>query len=624
MNAYFSDYLITNQNYAQAVDEDDPENAEDEREEDESDEDSSSSSDEEEEVNESKVPRKSRILKAFEDSDDEVDSKQKAPIHPVSESLFSTDEILAQQPNTQQNTLDFLDSQSSFKMPSISENLLSNRIDNLFDPKLTQSQTVEEDDLMDICSGMFAPTQMENTQQQQQTTDEIDDFDEFVTQVSEKVQNTQPDDLDDDFVTQVESQIPVQNNVENLADSQTETPDLLFSNDFESEVNIPSEEIPSTQNNEAEQEIAKIDVRKLLESSDDETEVSEKRKKKLKKRRKKNMKLGFSDDEQDESDHENLEMEEEEDYEEVLDEEEAADVCVDYDSEENEIEVKLTKKEKIKKASNYFENEAEMSESEWGSADEDERGMDKYDIELGDEDDFDQNKLREEVGRIHARKVLDDDIKKVKKLQDAFLEDEENDGIGRERQFKWKNQTNAFDVNDENALDPHDAGSDSEEDGTAEIEWRKRRHERETFLREISQSQTNDKKQSDPSMSELSNSCQSRPSDPQKVLKRIESSSFSSPHFLINTAENMKRYKSSSYLARGADTLKRIAKFVSHKDDEITMSSTGGNSMSFVVLDKPDESKKRKSDGKQEAEMAKRMKLERRMTTNSSLLEQLK
>lgn len=532
----------------------------------------------------------------------------------MSEALFSTDEILAQPPNTEEfmpeSQLDFLNSQSSFKVPSVSQNLDSNRIDHLFDPKVTQSQTIEDDDLMDICSGQFAPTQAEFPQK---SKIDDDNFDDFVSQVAEPSKQ-QTEDFDDDFVTQVESQ-KHENQTENVTDPQM-TPDLVFSSDLDK---IATEEIPSSENI---QEIIPIDAKKLLESSDEETEVSEKKKKKLKKRRKKNMKLGFSDDEEDgESDTENFDMEEQEDYEEILEEEE---LCVDYDSEENEIEVKMTKKEKIKKASNYFENEAEMSESEWGSADEDERGMDKYDIELGDEDDFDQNKLREEVGRIHARKVLDDDIKKLKKLQDALIEDEENDGVGRERQFKWKNQTNSFDVNDENAMDPHDAGDDSEDEGQAEIEWRKQRHERETFLREISQSQTTDKKNSDLSISELSNSCQFRPSDPTKVLKRIESSSFSSPHFLINTAENMKRYKSSSYLARGADTLKRIAKFVSHKDDEVTMSSTGANSMSFVMLDKPDETKKRKSDGKQ-AEISKRMKLERRMTTNSSsLLEQLK
>lgn len=54
-----------------------------------------------------------------------------------------------------------------------------------------------------------------------------------------------------------------------------------------------------------------------------------------------------------------------------------------------------------KKISDFFEDEAELSESEWGSADEDERNLDKFEIELGDEDQFDQNQLMSELDRIH-------------------------------------------------------------------------------------------------------------------------------------------------------------------------------------------------------------------------------
>lgn len=61
----------------------------------------------------------------------------------------------------------------------------------------------------------------------------------------------------------------------------------------------------------------------------------------------------------------------------------------------------MTKKDRIKKASAYFENEAELSESEWGSADEDEKDLDKLEVELGDADVFDDNQLRTELERIH-------------------------------------------------------------------------------------------------------------------------------------------------------------------------------------------------------------------------------
>lgn len=61
----------------------------------------------------------------------------------------------------------------------------------------------------------------------------------------------------------------------------------------------------------------------------------------------------------------------------------------------------MTKNDRLKAAKAYFENEAVLSESEWGSADEDEKNLDKLDIELGDEEVFDQQQLQDEVGRIH-------------------------------------------------------------------------------------------------------------------------------------------------------------------------------------------------------------------------------
>lgn len=62
--------------------------------------------------------------------------------------------------------------------------------------------------------------------------------------------------------------------------------------------------------------------------------------------------------------------------------------------------MKLAKKDMRKKASEFLEQEAELSESEWGSADEDERGLDEYDGDLANEEEFDQRKLQSELGRI--------------------------------------------------------------------------------------------------------------------------------------------------------------------------------------------------------------------------------
>jgi len=94
----------------------------------------------------------------------------------------------------------------------------------------------------------------------------------------------------------------------------------------------------------------------------------------------------------------------------------------------------------------FVENEAELSGSEEGSGDEDERGLDELDIEEADAEEIDEENLRDELGRAHLRHLLDEDQRDVRYLQDALLEDGDlhMDGAARERQFKWKNIGNEF------------------------------------------------------------------------------------------------------------------------------------------------------------------------------------
>lgn len=65
-----------------------------------------------------------------------------------------------------------------------------------------------------------------------------------------------------------------------------------------------------------------------------------------------------------------------------------------------QIEVVLKKSDVRKKTVDFFENEAELSGSEAGSEDEDEKELDHYLPELGDADRFDKSKLRDELERI--------------------------------------------------------------------------------------------------------------------------------------------------------------------------------------------------------------------------------
>jgi hypothetical protein len=80
-----------------------------------------------------------------------------------------------------------------------------------------------------------------------------------------------------------------------------------------------------------------------------------------------------------------------------------SDICetkfVDYDSEENEV-VNPSKPRELA-VSEFFEDEAELSESDWDSADEDEQDLDTLEFEEGDDEKLDQHKVKEQLDKIH-------------------------------------------------------------------------------------------------------------------------------------------------------------------------------------------------------------------------------
>lgn len=148
------------------------------------------------------------------------------------------------------------------------------------------------------------------------------------------------------------------------------------------------------------------------------------------------------------------------------------------------------------KVTDFLEKEAELSDSEWGSEDEDERGLDR-DEDIGlvrDDENFDGEVLRDEVGRIHMRQMVNEDNRELKYLKDLILNEEETDGQGRQRTFRWQNLNGEADDFNSSVKVPGEEGEDKdgEEDDEEENEanWRKLRLEREKALEENKQTVT--------------------------------------------------------------------------------------------------------------------------------------
>ncbi|KAJ8925628.1 hypothetical protein NQ315_009472 [Exocentrus adspersus] len=305
--------------------------------------------------------------------------------------------------------------------------------------------------------------------------------------------------------------------------------------------------------------------------SDDEADTVEVKRKNKKR-------LQFSDDDDSEADDNN--------EEEVIDlhdnvEDDASDVDVNdvaYDSEENEIELTDGEGEADAKLkpSDFLEDEAELSESDWDSADEDEKDLDTMEFEQGDDEKFDEKQIRSDLEKIHMRRLLDDDTREVKLLQEMLLEDGELHGTGRERQFRWKNIDSITAEEDDGKKDEDDTYLDEEE---SEEQWRRRRYEREMFFKE----KLKKTRQLDEELL-----CESQILKiGQKVVQKSQSNSQSNtPKDTTNTPSSPVAKqpfsllnKRGSFLSRGDEVLQRLAEY--NKVTSVTV-GTAKNSRNFL------------------------------------------
>ncbi|XP_072390290.1 uncharacterized protein Claspin [Diabrotica undecimpunctata] len=309
--------------------------------------------------------------------------------------------------------------------------------------------------------------------------------------------------------------------------------------------------------------------------SDEEDNILE-----VKKRKKNQKKLTFSDDESSED-----EKEEEEEidlHDDIEEDDDDAPAHINYDSEENEVEYTEENGSKPLKMADFFEDEAELSESEWGSADEDERDLDTLEVETGDAEKIDEKQMKADLERIHLRRMLDDDTREVKLLQELLLDDGELHGSGRERQFRWKN-IDSLDMTEEEKKNSDDETGGFEEDESEEI-WRRKRHEREMFLKE-KQSQEFD----DDDIDLLSGSEILKIG--HKVIQRSLSNSQgnqatekniangNSP--IVKTAFSLV-HKRGSFLSRGDEVLQRLAEYNKISTTSEVIAQKAKNSKNFL------------------------------------------
>lgn len=265
--------------------------------------------------------------------------------------------------------------------------------------KLFVSQdNVLDEDLMEICSGKFPD-------------------DKFICSKFAK----EPNISETQLLELCSGTFNSQSNDKELIDR-----DELFQNtEISDEKNCSYYETDKKDKEQSKEETISWNKFRIL-SSDEEDLVEEKINKKSKKRIKK---LNLSDDEENSSAISSNDEHDEKDDEKFI----------DYDSEENEI---IIPKKDIKQyAAKFLEEEAELSESDCDvSADEDEQDLDKLEFEDGDNEEIDETKVKNQIGKLHMRQLLDEDQREVRMLQELLFEDGDLFSEStRERKFKWRN-----------------------------------------------------------------------------------------------------------------------------------------------------------------------------------------
>jgi len=272
-----------------------------------------------------------------------------------------------------------------------------------------------------------------------------------------------------------------------------------------------------------------------------------------------------------------------------------------YDSEENEViepvkkpkQKMFDKKGKLRK--DFYDEEAELSDEEGGgmdlSDDEDERNLDRFEMEEGDLDDIDEHAEREKVGRIHQRVLLDEDQAELRLFQEKFLEDGDlHTDYKRTKQFRWA----GLDDNIEVGPSKDEEGDGAEEEETLE-KWRLEKMEKEKWIQEFAKKQSRKRGHEDEDDLEDENDggffkladktlMRMTSKDDSVNLEDVQKNSnvFKSPNAKFGPLQPLHnmgggRTIRGSFIARGEKSLDKIAQFHKQKDDRVGSGVKGNN-----------------------------------------------
>ncbi|GAB1601383.1 hypothetical protein Ahia01_000416600 [Argonauta hians] len=261
----------------------------------------------------------------------------------------------------------------------------------------------------------------------------------------------------------------------------------------------------------------------------------------------------------------------------------------------------------------FLEDEAELSGSEFDS-DENDNLDDDFDImeeEEGDKEKLDNDELRNQVGRVHLKKMIDEDKREVMKLQEMYLPDGDlySEGAGRKRQFRWKN----IDENSQQDMFNNESDKEeAEEEDNDDLKWRLERHNREKWLAE----NATDKTDTD---SQFLKFGQIFFKQKGKQLNRQNSESKEAPKLPTRPVVRSKSLTSKgSFLSRSNDSLAKIAELTKPVSNPTFANKTNGRNFVFSVVSPEDSvspttpaaTKKKSANSTPSSQPAKKQKIE--------------